>query len=103
MSYQSQHDVATDVVFQHRVIMCVAEQSEIYANDGRLEYSRLAHQAIATLESVAEQFVPMVAVRPAITASSPDSDLLAAVQYLWPLFGAQYVPVGAPPIGMVMA
>lgn len=96
MAYDSQHSTATDTVFQDRVTMCVAEQAETFVNDDRPEFKQLAMQAIAALTETARQFVPLVAVRPGITIAATDGDLLAAVQYLWPLIGARYKPIEQP-------
>lgn len=99
MSYQDQHDIAMDKRFQERITMCVAEQAEIFVNDDRPQFKQLAFQAIAALEATAVQFVPLVSVRPGMSAGSTDGDILAAVQYVWPLVGARFTPLEPlPPI-----
>jgi hypothetical protein len=98
MSYESQNDLAVDPEFRGRVRMCVAEQAEDFVMDDRPEYKQLAYQAIAALDSTTDQFVPLVAVRPAMTAASTDGDILAAVQYVWPIIGARYIPAPLPTI-----
>lgn len=97
MAYQDQYDLTQDKSFQERVTMCIAEQAEIYVNDGRPEFYQLANQALAALEPTAVQFVPLVANRPAMSTSSTDGDIMAAVQYLWPIVGKRYVPVVSEP------
>lgn len=96
MTYQDQNDLSADPQFRGRVRMCVAEQSEVFVNDDRAEYKQLAMQAITALDPTADQFVPIVSVRPGMSTTSTDGDILAAVQYVWPLVGARYTP--APPI-----
>lgn len=97
MTYQSQNDLATNMAFRSRVRMCVAEQAEIFVADGRPEYKQLAYQAIAALDSTTDQFVPLVSVRPAMSVDSTDVDIMSAVQYVWPIIGARYIPVEVPP------
>lgn len=98
MTYQSQNDLATDPVFRSRTRMCVAEQAEIFVNDDRVEFKQLAYQAIVSLDSTTDQFVPLVAVRPAMSVDSTDPDILAAVQYVWPIIGGRYIPPPIPPL-----
>lgn len=92
MAYSDQFDLANDRAFQGRIQMCVAEQAQVYVNDGRPEFKYLAQQAIAANEATTAQFVPLVCTRPGVTDASTDLDLLAAVQYLWPMVGVRYVP-----------
>lgn len=98
MSYQEQNDLSANPEFRGRVRMCVAEQGEIFVNDDRPQYKQLAIQAITALDPTADQFVPIVSVRPGMTTASTDGDILAAVQYVWPLVGARYTPMELPPI-----
>jgi hypothetical protein len=98
MSYESQSELAADVSFRSRVRMCVAEQAEIFVNDDRTQYKQLAYQAISSLDSTTDQFVPLVSVRPGMSVSSTDGDILAAVQYVWPIIGARYTPMEIPPM-----
>lgn len=98
MSYEDQNDLATDAKFRARVRMCVAEQAEIFVNDARPEFKQLAYQAISALEPTTDQFVPLVSVRPAMTTESTDGDIMAAVQYVWPIIGARYIPAPLPEI-----
>jgi hypothetical protein len=97
MGYEDQNTLTQDSTFRGRVKMSVAEQAQIFVNDDRAEYKQLAYQAMAALEPTTEQFVPLVAMRPAMTAESTDLDIMAAVQYVWPLVGARYVPVPVAP------
>lgn len=96
MTYESQNELSKDPGFRGRVRMCVAEQAEVFVNDGRPEYQQLAYQAISALDPTTDQFVPLVSTRPAMSVTSADLDILSAVQYVWPLVGARYVPVVVP-------
>jgi hypothetical protein len=99
VSYQAQAYLSRDTVFQERIQMCVAEQAQEFVADDRPEYKQLAYQAVAAFEATTVQFVPLVAMRPGMTGQSTDDDILAAVQYLWPVVGERYVP-GVAAIGM---
>lgn len=91
MSYTEDFTLAYGPDFRGRVSMCIAEQAKIFLNDTRDEYKVLATNAIAANAAVTEQFLPLVATQPGFTAESTDSDLLAAVQFLWPTVGATHV------------
>lgn len=96
MSYLAQNALATfDQYFKGRLAMAIAEQAKIYTNDDRPEFKLLADQAIGNYLSVTDQMLPLVATQPGMTSDSSDGDILAAVQYLWPVVGARLVP--APP------
>jgi hypothetical protein len=97
MSYDEQNDLATDKNFRGRVRMCISEQAQIFVNDDRAEYKQLALQAITALDPTTDQFVPLVSTRPGMSVSSTDLDIMAAVQYVWPLIGSRYTPVELPP------
>jgi hypothetical protein len=99
MSYHDQNELANNKDFRGRVRMCVAEQAEVFVNDGRPEFKQLALQAIAALDPTTDQFLPLVSVRPAMSVSSTDGDIVAAVQYVWPLVGARFTPLDPlPPV-----
>lgn len=98
MTYQDQAVVAYDQEFTNRVEMCIAEQAQVFVNDGRPEYYLLAQTAIADLAMVRNQMVPLIATRPGMTAASTDGDIMAAVQYVWPMAGARYVPPPPPQV-----
>lgn len=96
MSYEAQNELSNDPTFRGRVRMCIAEQAEGFVADDRPEYKNLAYQAIGNLDATTDQFVPLVSMAPAMSANSTDGDILAAVQYMWPLVGARYIPVPPP-------
>lgn len=91
MSYQSQAETAADPRFRARVLACATEQAVIFVNDDRPEFNRFARAVIAGQGS-AHGLVPMVASQPGISPDSSDPELLAAVQAMWPVHGATYVP-----------
>jgi hypothetical protein len=92
MSYAEDYALAyVNLDFRGRISMCVAEQAKVFVNDGRPEFSELAHAAIADNAKVTAQFLPLVATEPAMTDQSDDAQLLAAVQALWAVVGAGYV------------
>lgn len=97
MSYQVQDELSKDPGFNNRVRMCVAEQAQVFVNDDRPQYKQLAYQAIGALDATTNQFVPMVSTRPAMSTASTDGDIMAAVQYLWPIIGDRYTPAELPP------
>ena len=93
MSYAEDFALATaNLDFRGRVSMCIAEQAKVFVNDGRPEFKDLANRAIADNAAVTLQFVPLVATQPDMTDESADTELLAAVQALWPVVGAAGVP-----------
>lgn len=93
MSYAEDYALAyANLDFKGRLSMCVGEQAKVFANDGRPEFFALAHAAIADNAKVTGQFLPLVATEPDMTDQSDDAQLLAAVQALWAVVGAGYVP-----------
>lgn len=93
MSYQDQAELLGDGVFTQRVAVCTVEQAQVFINDERPEYQGFARHVI-TSGSAGPMPVNVVA-RPGMTADSSDADIVAAVQYCWPLVGAGYV-AGSP-------
>lgn len=101
MSYLAQNALATfDQYFKGRLAMCITEQAKIFTNDDRDEYKLLADQAIGSHMTVTEQMLPLVATQPGMSSDASDAEILAAVQYLWPMVGARLVP--APPVTVPM-
>jgi hypothetical protein len=93
MSYLAQSALATfDQYFKNRLAMSVAEQAKVFTNDSRPEYKLLADQAIGSYLSVTDQLLPLVATQPGMTSDATDGEIMAAVQFLWPLVGARLVP-----------
>jgi hypothetical protein len=93
MSYTEDYELMTgDPGFKGRVSMCIAEQAKVFVNDDRPEFKVPASRAIADNAMITAQFLPLVATQPGMTPESTDGDLIAAVQYLWPIVGATHVP-----------
>jgi hypothetical protein len=91
MTYAEQAATAADEEFRSRVRACSTEQALVFINDDRPEFSLLAEQVIRSPGN-ADPLVPLVAGKPAITPESEDPDILAAVQSVWPVYGATLVP-----------
>lgn len=92
MSYRDQYQLSTDPDFLGRISAVIAEQAKGYV-DGEFPNNSLAREAINANASVTSQFSLLVATQPGITRDSADADLMAAVQYLWPIVAAKYSPV----------
>lgn len=96
MSYAEDYALmVTDLDFKGRVSMCIAEQAKVFVNDGRPEFKQVAEDAIADNAAVTAQFLPLVVTQPDMTSESTDAELLAAVQALWAVVGAQHVTTPA--------
>lgn len=92
MSYQDQAGLLGDAGYVGRAHACVREQALVFVADERPEYVNLAREVIAAPTSGATyNVVALTTSRPGMTAASSDGDILAAVQYVWPLAGAGYV------------
>lgn len=96
MSYMAMSALTLDQYFKQRLNMCVAEQAKGYIDDPEPANNLLASQAIGNVMSVTEQMLPLVATQPGMTSDSTDGDIMAAVQYLWPIVGGRLVP--PPPV-----
>lgn len=91
MSYHDQATLAADPAFTARVNACGVQQAQLFVENsddpGEVAYALFVVQTGNTGALVAN-----VAARPGMSAESTDEDVLAAVQYVWPLIGAAYVP-----------
>lgn len=87
MTYADQAETATDEEFRARVRACATEQALTFVNDDRPEFRDLANLVVQS-QFAAEPLVPLVAGKPGITTASGDPDILAAVQNVWPIYGA---------------
>lgn len=93
MSYLAQNALATfDQYFRGRLRMAVSEQAKVFINDDRPAYKLLADQALGNVDSVTDQMLPLAATQPGMASDATDGDILAAVQYLWPVLGGRLVP-----------
>jgi len=91
MSYADKAATVADEGFRSRVRSCSTEQALVFVNDARPEFSVLADLVIRNQGS-ADALIPLVAGQPAIDTASADPDILAAVQSVWPVYGATLVP-----------
>lgn len=87
MSYQDVYDLTVDPSFGQRVTAASTEQAMIFVNDARPEFVAPA-QLIILNNGNARPLFSLVANQPAISAESTDADLLAALQAVWPQYGA---------------
>jgi hypothetical protein len=95
MSYADTAALVQDSAFIGRVGAASTEQALIFVNDARPEFKA---PATLIIQSSANSFplVSLVAGQPAITAESTDADILAALQAVWPKYGAA-IQTGATP------
>jgi hypothetical protein len=96
MSYASMGALADDPGFLTRVTSCASEQALIFKDDARPEFANLATAIIQTPGNARGLF-ELVCVSPSFrevtdSASVPDADILAAVQSVWPVYGAAVYP-----------
>jgi hypothetical protein len=89
-----------DLEFYDRVIACSVEQAQIFVNDARPEFSNLA-TAIIAATGAARGVFDLVCTSPNFRdvddgAAAPDGDILAAVQAVWPVYGAAAYPEPQP-------
>jgi hypothetical protein len=87
MTYAEQAATAANPGFNTRVVACSVQQAETFINDARPEFSDLARLIIRDSNTGA-YLTPLVAAMPNMTVESEDPDLLAAVQAVWPVYGA---------------
>jgi len=87
MTYAETAALTASYEFQSRVIAASTEQALIFVNDSRPEFKEPA-EAIIVSSSAALPFVNLVAGQPGMTEASTDGDILAALQAVWPKYGA---------------
>jgi|SRR3954469_11638522 hypothetical protein len=90
MTYLDTFDLTQNREYQARITAAASEQALIFVDDARPEFVAPAH-AIILSAGAASAFFSLVAAQPAITAESTDGDLLAALQAVWPKYGAALV------------
>jgi hypothetical protein len=90
MSYLDTFTLTSDASFQGRVIAASSEQALIFVDDARPEFVAPAQEVILSTGN-AYPFVSLVAGQPGITALSTDADILAALQAVWPKYGAALI------------
>ena len=90
MTYAETAELVANYGFQTRVLAASTEQALIFVNDARPEF-RVPAEAIIVSVSAALPFVNLVAGQPAMSEASTDGDILAALQAVWPQYGAALV------------
>ena len=90
-SYEEQAATAHDPGFVDRITAAGVRQALTFINHTNPEFNLYAKAVIAS-EANARQLVWPVAAEPDMTTDSTDPEILAAVQAVWPLVGASYVP-----------
>jgi len=91
MTYAEQAATVADEGFRSRVRACSTEQALTFVNDDRPEFHLLAEQVIHW-NGAADPLISLVAGKPGISSASGDPDILAAVQSVWPVYGATLTP-----------
>lgn len=87
MTYADMFALSTDYSFQSRITAASSEQALIFVNDARPEFYEPARRIILAAGNAAP-FFSLVAAQPAMTTESTDGDILAALQAVWPQYGA---------------
>jgi hypothetical protein len=95
MTYLDTYNLTLNFEFQSRITAAASEQALIFINDARAEFSEPARLVILATGNAAP-FVPLVAGQPAMTAEATDGDILAALQAVWPVYGAALLADSAP-------
>lgn len=91
MSYVDAFNLAmNDNEFRGRISACIAEQAKTFKDDTRPEFYKLALDALDHNAAVTADMAILVTTQPGIDANSTDGDILAAVQYVWPIAGHKY-------------
>jgi hypothetical protein len=87
MSYLDTFLLTGNFEFQSRIAAAATQQALIFINDERPEFREPARLVIISSGNAAP-FVALVAGQPEMTAESTDGDILAALQFVWPEYGA---------------
>lgn len=87
MSYTDDFALAADFSFQSRIMAAATEQAVIFVNDARPEFVAPSRLVIRS-NGNATPFFALVAGQPDMTAESDDASILAALQYVWPIYGS---------------
>lgn len=95
MSYLDTYNLGLNFEFQARITAASTEQALIFINDARPEFQEPARQIILSPGNAAP-FFSLVAGQPAMTEDSTDGDILAALQAVWPQYGAALLADSAP-------
>lgn len=87
MSYLDTFVLTTNPTFQQRITAASTEQAVIFVNDSRPEFVAPSQKVILSAGN-AFPFFALVAGQPGITVESTDGEILAALQFVWPVYGA---------------
>jgi hypothetical protein len=90
MTYLDTFALTQDRDFQARITAAASEQALIFVNDARPEFKGPAEAVILSV-GAASVFFSLVAAQPAMSADSTDADILAALQAVWPQYGAAII------------
>jgi hypothetical protein len=97
MTYLDKHALGLNLEFQNRITAASTEQAMIFVNDDRPEFVAPSQRIILASGNAAPLF-PLVANQPGMSVESPDADILAAVQAVWPVYGAALVEAVPPEV-----
>jgi hypothetical protein len=97
VTYLDTYNLSLDFGFQSRITAAATEQALIFVNDDRPEFTEPASRIILS-SGHAAPFFSLVAAQPGMTTDSTDGDILAALQAVWPQYGAALLEdeAGAP-------
>lgn len=95
MTYADTAELVADQGFIKRVNAAATEQALIFVNDDRPEFKAPATEVILSVYNAAP-FHNLVAGQPGMTTESTDGDILAALQAVWPQYGAALIDSQAP-------
>jgi hypothetical protein len=86
MSYTDTATLVATPAFQARILAASTEQALVFVNDARPEFTVVATAVILSAAN-AYPLVNLVAGEPGIVEASNDSEILSALQAVWPLYG----------------
>ena len=95
MTYAETAALTQSQEFQARIIAACTEQALIFVDDARPEFVEPANAVILSPAN-GLPYVNLVAGQPGITAASTDGAILAALQAVWPKYGAALIDQEAP-------
>lgn len=95
MTYADTAELSTNFEFVKRVNAAATEQAMIFVNDDRPEFNGPASAVILSVYNAAP-FHSLVAGQPGMSVDSTDGDILAALQFVWPHYGAALIASSAP-------
>lgn len=94
MSYADTAELVANPDYVKRVNAAATEQALIFVNDDRPEFKAPATEVILSIYNAAP-FHSLVAAQPGMNEASTDADILAALQAVWPQYGAALIDAQA--------